>query len=98
MKGDINPVTAFSAASMFPLRARRTAIHDGPSIVDEYVLIFCCDRGSLINPVHGELPFTQRLAVQTIRGNGFASGNSQDRLSGVLGDPFCPRGLSPDSP
>ena len=30
-----------------------------------------------ILPVHGELPLTRRLAVQTIRGNGFANGNSQ---------------------
>jgi hypothetical protein len=32
-------------------------------------------------PVHGELPFKRRLAVQTIRGNGFANGNSQGRLA-----------------
>ena len=30
--------------------------------------------------VHGELPFRLPLAVQTIRGNGSANGNSQGRL------------------
>jgi uncharacterized protein (TIGR03118 family) len=37
--------------------------------------------------VHGELPFKRRLAVQTIRGNDFANGNSQGRLLEGLGRP-----------
>ena len=41
--------------------------------------------------VHGELPFKQRLAVQTIRGSGFASGNSQGWLVEGLGRPLSPR-------
>ena len=35
--------------------------------------------------VQDELPSKQRLAVQTIRGSGFANGNSQGRLAEV----FC---------
>jgi hypothetical protein len=45
-------------------------------------------------PVHGELPFKRRLAVQTARGNGFANGNSQGRLAEVLAPPLC-RGKAP---
>jgi len=41
--------------------------------------------------VHGELPFKQRLAVQTIRGSGFASGNSQGCRVEGLGRPLSPR-------
>ena len=41
--------------------------------------------------VHGELAFKRRLAVQTIRGNGFANGNSQGRLAEVLGRPLSLR-------
>src|ERR1035437_4399990 len=41
--------------------------------------------------VHGELPLKQRLAVQTIRGNGFASGNSQGWRVEGLGRPLSPR-------
>jgi hypothetical protein len=37
------------------------------------------------------LPFTRRLAVQTIRGHGFANGNFQCRLAEVLGRPHSPR-------
>ena len=46
-------------------------------------------------PVHGELAFKRRLAVQTIRGNGFANGNSQGRLGEVLGRPLSPRVCRP---
>jgi succinoglycan biosynthesis transport protein ExoP len=42
-------------------------------------------------PVHGELPFKRRLAVQTTRGNGFANGISQSRLPQVLGRPLSLR-------
>jgi hypothetical protein len=45
--------------------------------------------------VHGELAFKRRLAVQTIRGNGFANGNSQGRLGEVLGRPLSPRVCRP---
>jgi hypothetical protein len=41
--------------------------------------------------VPGELPFTRRLAVQTIRGNGFANGNSQGQVAEVLSRPLPPR-------
>jgi hypothetical protein len=37
------------------------------------------------------LPFKQRLAVQTIRGSGFASGNSQGWQVEGLGRPLSPR-------
>src|ERR1035437_5206332 len=47
------------------------------------------------SPVHGELPLKRRLAVQTIRGNGFANGNSQGRLAAVLGRPLSPRVCRP---
>ena len=46
-------------------------------------------------PVHGELAFKRRLAVQTIRGNGFANGNPQGRLAEVLGRPLSPRVCRP---
>jgi transketolase len=59
------------------------------------------DRGEVIGvdrfgasapgPVHGELPFKQRWAVQTIRGSGFASGNSQGWRVEGLGRPLSPR-------
>jgi hypothetical protein len=42
-------------------------------------------------PVHGELPFRQQLAVQTIRGNGFPNGNSEGWLAEVLSRPLSPR-------
>jgi hypothetical protein len=42
-------------------------------------------------PVHGELPFKQRWAVQTIRGSGFASDNSQGWRVEGLGRPLSPR-------
>ena len=44
-----------------------------------------------IKGVHGELPFKQRLAVQTTRGSGFASGNSQGWRVEGLGRPLSPR-------
>jgi hypothetical protein len=44
-----------------------------------------------LQTVHGELPFKRRLAVQTIRGNGFANGNPQGRLAEVLGRPLSPK-------
>jgi S1/P1 Nuclease len=47
--------------------------------------------GDIHMPVHGELPFKQRLAVQTIRGSGFASGNSQGWRVEGLGRPLSPR-------
>src|ERR1019366_8310189 len=46
-------------------------------------------RGKL--RIHGELPFKQRWAVQTIRGSGFASGNSQGWRVEGLGRPLSPR-------
>jgi ABC-type multidrug transport system fused ATPase/permease subunit len=46
---------------------------------------------SFLQAVHGELPFKQRLAVQTIRGSGFASGNSQGWRVEGLGRPLSPR-------
>jgi len=46
-------------------------------------------------PEGGELAFKRRLAVQTIRGNGFANGNSQGRLAEVLGRPLSPRVCRP---
>ena len=45
--------------------------------------------------VHGELAFKRRLADQTIRGNGFANGNSQGRLAEVLGRPLSPQVCRP---
>src|ERR1035437_1298533 len=47
------------------------------------------------NRVHGELAFKRRLADQTIRGNGFANGNSQGGLAEVLGRPLSPRVCRP---
>ena len=41
--------------------------------------------------VHGELPFKRRSAVQTIRGSGFASGNSQGWRVEGLGRPLSPK-------
>ena len=49
----------------------------------------------LRSPVHGELPFKRRLAVQTTCNNGFANGNSQGRLAEVLGRPLSPRVCRP---
>jgi hypothetical protein len=49
-----------------------------------YSSIEHCGR-SFLSPVPGELPFRLQLAVQTIRGNGSANGNSQGRLPVVLG-------------
>src|ERR1035437_2051939 len=49
----------------------------GHGLVGRNVGTIFCRRRALrwgpVAPVHGELPFKQRLAVQTIRGSGFAS-------------------------
>ena len=42
-------------------------------------------------PVHGELAFKRRWAVQTTRGNGFANGNFPGRLHEGLGRPLSLR-------
>ena len=55
----------------------------------------CHASSQPIAPVGGELAFKRRLADQTIRGNGFANGNSQGRLAAVLGRPLSPRVCRP---
>ena len=61
------------------------------SVVDGLVDTQKGTNNSANDPVHGELPFKQRLAVQTIRGSGFASGNSQGWRVEGLGRPLSPR-------
>src|ERR1035438_4342008 len=60
-------------------------LHPDRSTTSSVPIAFQCDH------VHGELPFKQRLAVQTIRDSGFASGNSQGWRVEELGRPLSPR-------
>jgi len=82
LKTGIFPTTsarALADAHLFPRSAARTQKAYGRAPELHFV--------RSLEPVHGELPFKRRLAVQTIRGNDFANGNSQGRLLEGLGRP-----------